>query len=40
MDNARDQAKPEGDLPISKSPIIDYRNSWNKEQRRQKKTGK
>lgn len=40
MDDAVYQAKGERDLPISKLPIIDYKNDWNKEQRRWKKIGK
>lgn len=39
MDNTRDQAKAERDVPTTKLPIIDYMNAWNKKQR-QKKTGK
>lgn len=40
MNNARDQAKAERDLPITKFAVIDYMNAWNKEKRRQKKTSK
>lgn len=37
MDNARDQAKAERDLPIKKFPIIDYMNAWNKDKEDKRK---